>query len=56
MGPVALYDTAKCIAILMNRDGMSYDSAIEFFEFNVVSAWMGDGTPVFAEIGGAINA
>ena len=31
----------------MTRDGMSNDEAIEFFEFNIEGAWMGDTTPLF---------
>jgi hypothetical protein len=50
MGPVALYDTNKCLKILMERDGMDEEEAIEFFEFNVVAAWVGDETPVFATL------
>jgi len=49
-GPVALYDYDKCIEILMQRDGMSYEEAVEFFEFNTIGAWMGDGTPAFANL------
>ena len=41
------YDRAKCIEILM-RD-MTEDEAEEYFEFNVVGAWVGPGTPVFVE-------
>ena len=26
---------------------MEYEEAIEYFEFNVVGAWVGDNTPVF---------
>lgn len=47
---IALYDREKCIAILMKRDGMPHEDADEFFEFNVVGAWMGDHTPAFAII------
>jgi hypothetical protein len=28
---------------------MSEDEAIEFFEFNVVGAWAGPGTPIWLE-------
>jgi len=44
---VVAYDRDKCIDILVERDGMEYEEAIEYFEFNVVGAWMGDNTPVF---------
>jgi hypothetical protein len=46
-GPIALYDYDKCIQILM-RDGTSYEEAVEHFEFNVIGAWVGEGTPAFA--------
>ncbi len=45
---MALYDRAKCIRILMKRDGMTEEGAEEFFEFNVVGAWAGKNTPAFA--------
>ncbi len=45
---LALYDREKCIAILMERDGMSYEDAIEGFEFNTLGAWVGEHTPAFA--------
>ena len=48
--PLALYDRAKCIEILMTRDGMDYEGAVEFFEFNTLGAWVGDHTPVFATL------
>ena len=47
---LALYDYEKCIGILMKRDGMGRDEAEEFFEFNVIGAWVGDATPVFARL------
>lgn len=30
------------------KDGMSHEEAIEFFYFNVIGAWIGEGTPCFA--------
>lgn len=48
--PVALYSREMCIQILMNRDGMSLDGANEYFDFNVVGAYVGDGTPAFATL------
>ena len=49
-GPVALYDQDRCIQILMDRDGMDYEGAIECFEFNTLGAWVGEGTPAFARL------
>jgi len=45
--PLAVYDSDKCVKILMERDGMDFDEALEFFEFNVLGAYMGKGTPMF---------
>ena len=45
----ALYDTNKCLDILMQRDGMDEDEAIEFFEFNVAGAYVGKHTPEFVD-------
>lgn len=45
--PAVVYDHASCVRILMERDGMDEDEAREFMDFNVTSAFVGDGTPVF---------
>ena len=47
--PTATYDYDKCIAILVEGDGMTRIEAIEFFEFNVSGSYVGDSTPVFVE-------
>lgn len=44
---LAVYDGERCIEILMDRDGMSRDAAIEFFGFNTMGTWAGEMTPVF---------
>ncbi len=41
------YDWDKCVHILQERDGMTLDDAIEFMEYNVVGAYVGEDTPVF---------
>lgn len=46
---VACYDMSKCLSILQSRDGMSLQDAMEFFEYNVLGAYMGDQTPCFLE-------
>jgi hypothetical protein len=48
--PVALYDYDKCIEVLVKRDKMTKDDAIEFFEFNTLGAFVGEGTPMFAKL------
>jgi hypothetical protein len=44
---VALYDYDKCILILMNDNHMNEEDAIEYFDYNVIGAWVGEGTPIF---------
>lgn len=49
MEPLILLDREKCIKGLM-KDGMSYEEANEFFEFNTIGSWVGKGTPCFATL------
>jgi hypothetical protein len=44
---VVAYDRDMTIQAMVDVDGMDYDEAVEFFEFNTAGAWMGEGTPVF---------
>ena len=44
--PIVCYDKDKVLAKLVS-DGMTYEGAIEFFEFNQLGAWVGDSTPAF---------
>lgn len=44
---VAAYDYDQCVAILMKEDSLTRDDAHDFMMFNVVDAWMGEGTPMF---------
>jgi len=53
--PVAVYDYTRCLEILVERDGMDHLGASEFFEFNVIGAWVGDQTPIFI-VGAQLDA
>ena len=44
--PKACYDYDTCIEILM-IEGMTYDDAVEYLEFNVTQAYVGEHTPAF---------
>ena len=48
---VVVYDLEKCIKIIMEKDGIDYDRALEDFNFNVVGAYLGNHTPVFVRVG-----
>ena len=43
---IAIMDYDKCLTILM-KDGMSYNEAEEYMEFNVTGAYVGENTPAF---------
>jgi hypothetical protein len=45
--PIMAYDYNKVISILMGDDDMNYDEAVEYFEFNIIGAWVGEDTPCF---------
>ena len=45
--PLVAYDYEKCISILIDRDDMTREEAEEYMDFNVLGAYMGEGTPVF---------
>lgn len=42
-----VYSINTCIDILVKRDGMKYDEALEYFNFNVSSAYLGENTPIW---------
>lgn len=64
MEPVALYDRHKVIEMIVKDSNCPadhsclegeacdacYHSAEEYFSFNIIGAWVGELTPVFAEI------
>jgi hypothetical protein len=47
----AVYEWGKCIEILMVRDGMTYEEALEWFERNTAGAYNGEHTPEIVNTG-----
>ena len=45
--PLVAYDYEKCVDMLMKRDEMSKQEAVDYMEFNVIGAYVGMNTPVF---------
>lgn len=43
------YDLNLCRKLLMTRDGMSYEEAQEWLDFNDLGAYVGDQTAVFLD-------
>jgi hypothetical protein len=48
--PLAVYDVSKVLDILVDRDGMTYEEAEEYFGFNIEGAWVGEQTPVWLRV------
>lgn len=40
-----IYSVSKCLDILM--DDMTLEEAVEYFEFNIEGAYMGEQTPIW---------
>jgi hypothetical protein len=44
---VTVYDADKCVEILMDKDGMEIEDAVEYFHYNVLGTKLGERTPLF---------
>ena len=42
-----LYSVSQILDILMERDNMSSDEALEFFEHNILGSYNGEGMPAY---------
>ncbi len=47
--PVVAYDYNLVITHLMGNDDMTYEEAVEYYEFNIEGSFLGDSTPVFIQ-------
>lgn len=45
-GPRILYSRDKILEILQNRDEMSFQDAIDFYDFNILGMYAGEQNPV----------
>ncbi|CAB5222298.1 hypothetical protein UFOVP361_98 [uncultured Caudovirales phage] len=43
---LAVYSWDLMVKILMERDGMSDEEAMEYIDFNCLGAWVGEQTPI----------
>ena len=50
-----VYDLNKLLNILVERDGMTMEEAIEHYEFNIVGGWVGDRTPAYVVLADSDN-
>ena len=45
--PIACYDLEKVFAKLMTESGMDREEALEWWEYNMIGAYVGEETPCF---------
>ena len=43
---LAVYSYDGLIKVCTERDGMSFDEAVEYVDYNVAGAWVGEQTPI----------
>lgn len=48
-GTVAVYDYDRAIEVFARDNNVSLESATEYIDFNTVSAYVGENTPVFVK-------
>jgi len=46
--PRILYSKDKILQILQDRDSMTYEESLEFYDFNILGLYAGEQNPVFA--------
>ena len=44
---IVLYSTQKILDIMVERDDMTPEEALEFFDFNIIGSYNGEGMPAF---------
>jgi hypothetical protein len=42
-----VYSIERMLAILVERDGMSMEDAMDYFSFNIAGAYVGEMTPMY---------
>ena len=45
--PVVVYDAMEMIEVLVNEHDMSRHEAVEYFEYNISGAYLGEHTPLY---------
>ena len=47
-GPLAMYSIERILGVL-EADGMTGEEAVEWYDYNIVGASVGEGTPIFVQ-------
>ena len=49
LGEILVYDFDKCVDIFMDINDWTEEEAIDWVEYNVVGAYVGEDTPIFVK-------
>ena len=50
LGEILVYDFDKCVDIFMDINYWTEEEAIDWVEYNVVGAYVGEDTPIFVKL------
>jgi len=50
MTDVFIYDKHKMITKLVRKDDITYDEALEFIDYNIAGAFIGEDTPILVDL------
>jgi len=50
INPVAVYDINQMLTILVKREKMNVEDALEHLDFNVIGAYVGEKTPIYMDL------
>ncbi len=50
INPVAVYDINQMLTILVKRDKMNLEDALEHLDFNVIGAYVGEKTTIYMDL------
>jgi hypothetical protein len=46
---LAVYSWERMVGVLMERDHMDYEEAVEYISYNCMGAWVGERTPIIVQ-------
>jgi hypothetical protein len=50
INPVAVYDINQMLTILVKKEKMNVEDALEHLDFNVIGAYVGEKTPIYMDL------
>lgn len=48
--PRVVYSIQLMVHVLCERDGMTEEEAVDFISYNVISSYVGEGTPIYVDV------